>query len=483
MGVQNFSLSIGPNYSTQGRTDGILIHEDMDGGYGVRDIRLVWSTEFGNDWNESWTIAISARGTIKGAPAGAGAWHDYRGTFTAAQCNENKPYSGSRTWWNHSLDIGSFLTDFAGGSWLFGRRKYDSIDLRITCQSKYRAGMVYEGNTHSDLATLDCSIGYCPVYNLTGAEYTAEGKLAITYTTNWTRTDDRYYCQTLNSVDGGACTVDGRPLFNQAPTGTVTANGRIEIDDSYLTQHVIGKSIYLNIALNAVYRPIAMEFASMSGTVTVKDERKCSTPKLTVVGQGEEISIKVTDTNDKDVSFEYAVVKMVDSEYSNDTITVANGGTAVFRSAPFGKTLYFEAIGYTAAGAVSGVSNRVSAHSSGRDDAIIVSTEGASVALTKFLSGNDRGISISAEPVADVVKIAGKSRQSAYYGKGRTAKLSLSAVIEPDEYDVLLAMCEQGDMTLRDPLGHRYKIVPSVDITSKTPELYTVDISGSEVGG
>lgn len=68
MGVQNFSLSIGPNYSTQGRTDGILIHEDMDGGYGVRDIRLVWSTEFGNDWNESWTIAISARGTIKGAP-------------------------------------------------------------------------------------------------------------------------------------------------------------------------------------------------------------------------------------------------------------------------------------------------------------------------------------------------------------------------------------------------------------------------------
>ena len=42
MGVQNFSLSIGPNYSAQGRTDGILIHEDMDGGYGVRDIRLVW---------------------------------------------------------------------------------------------------------------------------------------------------------------------------------------------------------------------------------------------------------------------------------------------------------------------------------------------------------------------------------------------------------------------------------------------------------
>ena len=170
MGVQNFSLSIGPNYSTQGRTDGILIHEDMDGGYGVRDIRLVWSTEFGNDWNESWTITISARGTIKGAPAGAGAWHDYKGTFTASQCNENKPYAGSRTWWNHSLDIGSFLTDFAGGSWLFGRRRYDSIDLRVTCQSKYRAGMVYEGNTHSDLATLDCSIGYCPVYNLTGAD-------------------------------------------------------------------------------------------------------------------------------------------------------------------------------------------------------------------------------------------------------------------------------------------------------------------------
>ena len=125
----------------------------------------------------------------------------------------------------------------------------------------------------------------------------------------------------------------------------------------------------------------------------------------------------------------------------------------------------------------------MSAYSSGRNDAIIVSTESASLALNKFLSGSDRGISISAEPVADVVKIAGKSRQSAYYGRGRTAKLSLSAVIDPDEYDVLLAMCEQGDMTLRDPLGHRYKILPSVDITSKTPELYTVDISGSEVGG
>ena len=191
----------------------------------------------------------------------------------------------------------------------------------------------------------------------------------------------------------------------------------------------------------------------------------------------------MSDAKDKDVAFEYAVVKMVDSEYSNDTITVANGGTAVFRSAPFGKTLYFEAIGYTAAGAVSGVSNRVSAYSSGRDDAIIVSTESASVALSRFPSGSDRGVSISAEPVADVVKIAGRSRPSAYYGKGRTGKVSLSAVIEPAEYDVLLAMCEQSDMTIRDPLGHRYKIVPSVSITAKTPTLFAVDISGEEVGG
>lgn len=483
MGVYDLSLSLGPFWATAGYTDGILIREANDGA-GARDIRAVWSTQNGSDWHEKWTLTISARGTLKGAPQGAGEWRDYKQVFTAAQCSEYRAYPNARTWWNHSLAIGSFLSDFAGGSWRYSSRKYDGIQLRITCQSTFAAGKEYEGNTKSDLATLDCNINYCPDYQLTGAEYTADGKLAILYSAaSWTRSDDRYYLETWAQQDGGACTVDGNALFSQTPTGTVVAGGRIEVDGSLLTQHVIGKEIYINCAMNTVLRPVGQFFARMTGKVAVKDERRCSTPKLAVVGQGEEISIKVTDTKDKDVSFEYAIVKMIGSEYSNDTVTTDNGGTAVFRMAPFGKTVYFEAVGYTASGAVSGVSNRVSAYSSGRNDAIIVSTEGASLSLDKFLSGNDRGVSISAEPVADVVKIAGRARPSAFYGKGRTGKVSVSAVVEPSEYDVLLSMCEQGDMVIRDPLGHRYRIVPDVSITAKTPALFVVDISGEEVGG
>lgn len=483
MGVYDLSLSLGPFWATAGYTDGILIREANDGA-GARDIRAVWSTQNGSDWHEKWTLTISARGTLKGAPQGAGEWRDYKQVFTAAQCSEYRAYQNARTWWNHSLAIGSFLSDFAGGSWRYGSRKYDGIQLRITCQSTFAAGKEYEGNNKSDLATLDCNINYCPDYQLTGAEYTADGKLAILYSAaSWTRSDDRYYLETWAQQDGGACTVDGNPLFSQTPTGTVVAGGRIEVDGSLLTQHIIGKEIYLNCAMNTVLRPVGQFFARMTGRVTVKDERKCSTPKLAVVGQGEEISIKVTDTNDKDVPFEYAIVKMIDSEYSNDTVTTDNGGTAVFRMAPFGKTVYFEAVGYTASGAVSGVSNRVSAYSSGRNDAIIVSTESASLALDKFPSGSDRGISVSIEPVVEVVKIAGKSSESAYYGKGQTVKVSTTAAVSQSEYDVLLGMGRQGNMYLRDPLGHRFCIVPSIDITAKTPTYNVVSISGKEVGG
>ena len=481
MGIMDLSLSLGPYWAQTGYRDGVLIREANDS-KGERDIRLVWNTQNGSDWHKEWEVRISARGTEKGMPQGTGGWTEYSRVIPASECGEYRPYSGSRTWWNHKLDIGTLLSDFAGGRWLFSARRYDGIELRISCQSNFQPGKDYAGSNRSDLATLDCSVNYCPAYALTGASYTADDKLVITYAADWTRTDDRFYLEADPSITGGACTVDGEPLLNGSYTGTVSAAGRIEVPGERLTRHVVGRRIYINCAFNAQFRPVGLEFARMKGEARVSDARTCSTPRLRVVGEGESIEIEASDTGDADVAYEYCVIRMVGSQFATDSATAENGGTAIFRSAPFG-TVEFEAVGYTSSGAVSGASARVSARSSGRGDAIVVSTDCDSIALDRFMSGSDRGISVSASPVVEVVKIAGRRRPTSFYGRGRSGKVSFEAVVKPGDIGRLLDMCEQGDMVARDPLGSRYRFVPSVDITTRTAELVVASISGEEVGG
>lgn len=494
MGVQNFSIS-DSSYTQEGERWGVLVYEAEDAS-GARDIRLVWSTEFGSDVNVSWTMSITptvlhrkgGSNSIEALSVGT----TYTQTFQASECHESKPQGDDgRVWWSHSLDVNGMLADICGATrqFMYSSRVYDGMSFNASVYSTWAEGEGIPGQTHSETVWLDFSINYCPVYALTDAYYDidplSDAELfVIEYTTSWTRKDDRFAIEISENAIGGASRVEGRPLLNDYYWDTVAARGRLEVPVSYLTEHVVGKQIYLNVRFNATFRPIDLFFANAAKNLTVSDHRTCNTPVLTLLSSGETVRIRVTDSGDMDVPADRVTVKMLGSRYSVDQVTVEPGEVAEFRYAPYGTTVKFQAVGYNDSGAVSGPSNVVSATTRMGSTVSLDAVSGsASVHLPLRLSSGDVGPTVDTSPVYDTIKLAGRSAPSAYYGTGTTTSISFSAaLLDEDGADVeALATC--GDVMCRFPDGRRYCIAPTIRISRKTNRILSLDISGEEVGG
>lgn len=490
MGVLNLSVVGNGNFTQEGTLYGLLVREEEDQN-GARDIRLVWSTEEGSGTQKEWVVNLSARGYQKGMPYQT-EWRSFSETLPASACNEAKPYGdGGRVWWSHNLNIGGALTWLlgSGAAWRYSTRLFDSIEFQVDVHSNFTQSYIDQfGLPGSDTARLSFSIGYCPVYNLTAASYTSDGQLLINYSTSWTRMDDRYSLEGEASRPGGMCTVGGRPLLYDLVYGTVLssgATGTILVDGSDLTEIVAGKEIYLNIWMNAVYRPITMEFARMSGYVTVKDLRSCSTPHLTVKQAGETIVIGTSSLHDKEVEPETVVVKMVGSAYSADQVSVATGADATFRFAPLGTTVEFEAIGFTSSGGVSSVSNRVSVNTGQLSKSILLDpvAGGDRVALRLRMEWDSMGPTVDVQPNMTTVLLNDRSAKSAYYGKGASKSVSFASALLDDAGMAVEMLPTLGDLMCRFPDGRRYCIAPQVKVDRKTSTIVLVTISGDEVGG
>ena len=497
MGVLNLSLSIGP-YTQEGRTDGILIHENMDASYGPRDIRLVWSTEQGTDWQKEWVFFIEAWGysTEYFYMSERSSIGSFGATIPASQCNPVRPDGdGGRVWWSHNLDIGGLIQRINGGStrWLYSSRDYDSIDLRVSVRSNFNDGVEWNGATGSDTATLSASIGFCPVYTITGAEYDADDTLEISYETTWKRIDDRYWLQRERTDEGEYCQVQvtsvpggGNPaLLNGDATGTVAARGVIRVPGYLLTQHVVGQRIYLNIAFNSVYRPVGMFFAAATATLYVEDGSVCNTPVLRVKQEGETIVIGTADSGDLGRPIGSVIVRMASANSSYDTVTVPCGEDAVFPYAPFGRTLYFTGVGTNDSGEISAPSNTVSAESSpGPAGAVVLDSDaiGERVTVTRWERGQDRWPSVKKSPEVEVVKLAGRAYPSAYYGTGGTSSIDFSCALDSEQASQLDMMAVAGDMVCRFPDGGRYVIAPDITVKRSNYGWYTASISGQVVG-
>lgn len=491
MGVQNFSVS-DSSYTQEGDLWGVLVYEAEDVS-GARDIRLVWSTEYGSDVNVSWTISITPQTLhVRGGSNSVTSNQTYTQTFQASECHEAKPYGDDgRVFWSHSLDVNGMLADICGATrqFMYSSRVYDGMSFTASVYSTWAEGTGIPGQTNSETVWLNFSINYCPVYTLTDAYYdvgSASGSevFVIEYNTSWERKDDRFAIEIDESAIGGASRVEGRPLLNDYYWSTIAAKGRLEVPVSYLTEHVVGKQIYLNVRFNAQFRPIDLFFANAAKTLTVSDHRTCNTPKLSLVSSGETIKIKVTDSNDGEVPPDTVTVKMLGSKYSVDQVTVELGETAEFRYAPYGTTVQFQGVGYTTSGAVSGPSNIVSVTTRGGSTVSLDAVSGSqSVHLPLRLSSGDVGPTVDTAPIYDTIKLAGRQSSSAYYGVGTQTSISFSAALLDDDASAVEALATCGDVMCRFPDGRRYCIAPTIRISRKTGRIISLDISGDEVGG
>lgn len=492
MSVNNLSLAKG-SYSQFGEEWGILVKEAEDV-QGPRDIRLVWSTYYDDQTNYQWVISIDVTtvylkggGQLVGSSIGIGTKTQ---TFDASECNMVKPNGDDGlVWWSHSLDVDGLLQQIAGESrqWLYSSRKYDGMDFVARVHSNWKEGTGVPGQSSSETISHSFSINYCPVYVLSKCYYDNDDVFVIEYSTTWTRKDDRFALENSNNVTGGASNVEGRPLVYRFFWGTVAARGRIELPVSYLTEHVAGKDIFLNIRFNASFRPINLPYSNAMGTITVGDNRKCNAPKLTLISSDVNgIAIRTEDSGlGGDIPPEWVTVKMVGSRYSEDQVRVRCGNIALFRFAPFGKTVQFQAIGSTESGAVSGPSNTVSTKAASGPGAIVIDDIDSlnSVVLPYRLTSDDMGPTVETKPVSETVKLAGRMSPSAYYGTGTETNISFSAAMYDDDGSSVEDIATWGDVMVRFPDGRRYIIVPTVRINRMTSRIISVDISGEEAGG
>lgn len=481
MAIQNLSLSEGPDYAREGTTVGIKIFEREDG-KGSRPIRIVWSTELGSDTQASWVISVSATGYPTGQ------YDESQICSATAQispiaCHETKPDGDAgRVWWSHDLDVGDALSKMTGGtkSWKYDGRAYDSIRLEVSVHSIF-VSQLPDGRTQSETAWLTCFIGFVPEYSLVSAYYDSKDYLAITYTTTWTRKDDRWYLCDDPSKVGGMCAVGGRSLTRQNTNGTISAIGTILVPTSSLTTNISGKSVYFNVHFNSVYRQMGDFFANATKTLVVGSRLECSGVNVAVVEEGERVGIKVTQGSTKSPA-DGATVMVDGGHYSFDSKDVAIGGVAYFDKLPFGKDVTFSAIGYTTAGATSKTTSSVTVRTPPSSGLVIDAlSTGDRLVMTMTEGGADKGPTVRSTRESTTVKLAGRERPSAFYGTGGTTYVSFSGVVLDDDADDFEALAEVGDIMLRFPDGRRYVISPTIEVSRKSLYAMRVKISGDEV--
>ena len=498
MGVQNLSLSIGPDYTVEGRKDGILVHENMDASYGERDIRLVWSTEFGTEWQKEWCFTVEAEcwgwqnyGNYVQAKTKVGT---YNATIPATQCNMTKPDGDNgRVWWSHNLAIGQLLSAINNGhsTWKYAWRACDSCELHVTMWSHFQDGMEWNGMHGSDVATLNVSIGFCPEYRLQQLRMTKD-YLEIEYETTWKRFDDRFWFA-WNQSEGGElpCVVffsdwqRYEKLLNSEYTGTIPSIGLLRVPVEKLARIPIGQLTHINVAFNASYRPVSMEFARMVGQMYPTNATVCSDINLTLKQNADgRIVLGTSNKYNAQTPAEEAVVTM--NGYG-DTVTVPIGEDAVFDYPPFGVFLSFSGYGQTDEGATSeNVTTLMNIETAVYDKVVIDGTVMDDRIEVEWVpTGTGKALQIQSSRDYDTVKLAGRQRPTAGFATGGAKTVKFSSVVfgTAEEYEDMLDF--NDTIMVRFPDGRRYNLAASIKMSKVTDSvmggMWTIDITGEEV--
>lgn len=424
--------------------------------YGVRlrpgsppTIYVKWQTESGTDWNEDFDISVSWRAVPKGITGtgdnGYTTWASFRydNHIPASRCHPTQ--NAGSDYWQWGIDLaqlgtipsGSTTTDgddmgsiLAPNGWGFSYRIWDAINLQVHIKSHYPDGKVdHMGRTGSLLAENNSLwIGYFPEYELTGAYYTLGGLTVEYEVPGWTRLDDRWGLEGLSQ--GGA---DLRATDNFWVD--VVKVGELPIPPSALTRMPTpGQPITVEIRMNAGFRDIGMDFGLVSGTVTLEDRSVCDTPTITVTSAtADAIVATITDSGDKGVPFDHAVVKLAGSVYDSDTQVVEPGGTVTIALPPLGVPLELQAYGYTDV-AVSGIASK--------SVAALPAATGLSVRAVDGSCGVELRFNVSEswsfEAEMERAKFAGRERDSVAYGTGGTVTGTLGCdIIDDASYGAL----------------------------------------------
>lgn len=373
-------------------------------------------------------------------------------------------------------------------NWAFAKRRYDEIQLRVKVKTLYAtegwsqdqsdptAGLVV-----SPLAVQDCWVGFRPSYACTGVKATSKG-LEISYSSpDWSRATDRFSVESL--------TQDGRSLVDGKPWGTVTRNGLLVVPMDSLRRVPDVTSITGRVRFNAVWRPPDADFATMAVSATPTSNQGVRTPVLALTVDGNDVTAVATDPGGSGLALATVTIKLRGSSLSCDQATVAPGEPVVFRCLPPG-SVTVDAVGAASNGQPSSTATATASVASGTSggDSIVPLDGSTPVRLLYNVKAQWTG-----KPEAVTEKLAGRTRENAWFGEGGDATLSVSfdfsvvpwpGVAAQPEADVMaLAYCGPCILLLhgRDRVLVEVESVSLADPTPGFDRLRSATLSLREV--
>ena len=460
---------------------GVLMRERGDPAAG-HDLRFAFTTEFGSDVQESFTLRVSAKGYPKGMPYES-QWQDFEATVPASQCNESRSHQGGRVSWSVPLSlVGALATEF--GPWRYASRAYDTATFDVSVRANWSQDVMGVGGTkddwHSEWAFAELYMGFLATYALTRAYYETSELFVIEYSTTWTRQDDRFAIGDESYVtegdDEGIVLLGARqPVVASEVWGTVAAPGRIEIPASSLAQHLVGKTCHLEVAFNPAYRPILVNRAVAAADLKVGNRAECDSCTLAVVPSDDpyHVCIKTGDAGDLESECTHVTVKCRTATGYSSVATVACGETAVMRGCPLNAPLVFEGVGSNGYATSKKVTVVTAGAIKAGDVALI---ESADPAGGREVFRYNMSFAVDAEAECETMKLAGRDRPSAFFGHGGTKSVKAEADLVDDDGAVLEAMPMFGPayVCLPDGRAYRCKIAVSFSWDKKRKKRATV---------
>lgn len=501
-------LGLSTSYSGSESLAGIRIYA---GGTAPQAIYVVFSTESGTDWQETFDISCSFRYTTS---AGSGvsedgycAWSDfYWSDIPAVACHPHQVPGNSRWWWAIGLgEIGEYLNGgttpnpdwnvenmlFNDASYEFGDRKYDAINLQIHVKSHFVSGKTgLNGETVSNLAEANSLwIGYFPQYHLHDA-VAKRDYLYIHYTSpGWSRNDDRFSIHSL-SQSGSILKEPYQPgTYWGQVAGYDNGIGTIAIPYRWLTRMPTGPGLRVDIKMNASFRAVGMDFGELVGSLTVEDGTSCSSPTLTVISATQDkVEIRVGDSNDHETHYTTATCMLDGEVYDTDIASVENGGVFTIYYPPLGRAFGVSAIGTAGVDLTSKVVS-ITVDAIPADGRMFIAPIDTGFDQVEIIYNISEDWSFT--PDTETVKFATRSYESVAFGSGgsSTGTVKFSIVNderygemfqsrEPYEYLMFARLC-----ILRGPDGERRRVaVTNVNSSWDTYRQFrNISISMTEV--
>ena len=437
------------------------------------NLYIKWHSDTGLDWVDHYDISVYYNYVPKGSTwsggSSYGSWSE--GTWSgieAADCNPRTIAGKSYTYWSYPIGeigqnpSGKYIKDsVAPNGWGYDVRKYDAVTFKVTVNAYYKSGLKDQyGNTNSRVQ-LDLALVYLPRYTLTGAAVD-RNELVISYSApGWTRLDDRYAVESISQGGSELTPGNGTVIF-----GEISDRGKIHIPISQLRSVPREMSTDIVVRWQSGFRGDGTDNNYMRGTTMLQNDGVCNTPVLTLVSADmNKIVVKVTDSGDKGVPFDYAQVYIVGDDYAGSELTCEPGGEVAIPSPPLGVYIDVEAIGYTDSAVsepgtltVDPVGGEV-----GEVDYITITALDGSVGVTMRFNVS---VSWSFEPVMSSQKFSGRKRESVAFGVGGSVTGTVKCdILDDDMYgDLYQSRLDferlpfAGICLLRGPDGERRNV-------------------------